>query len=522
MKLAKACRQCRDGKRKCDRPATCVPCKQCTRRKLRCSGAAATLKTPLLSPQPRPSTPVQSLPSLEVRRELCDLYISYIHDKPHTLFHEPTLRQEVADGSVSRAVLYGVLGLSARFSNHDEIRLQAEGFAMESRRELKVDLEHICLENVQACILIGNLCGAEGNNNTEALFFGMSFLQCLRCSLTDVMLPGIAMRMAILLHLAVESHNDDAIMRETKRRVWWTLYMIDRWSAAGLGLSRQFHNDSGCPSLPMNEIAFHQLQREASDQTQQPGLWAHMITLVRVFGHIQDLNQHLASGDPAEEHLESSVARIAESLETYNRELPLNLQLNYDNLVFHARQGIGRTFVALHLGYHHYATLLYFQYLDTQRLNSPNRATYAHRCKQHAAAFSDLLKMAHDEDECAAVYNIVAHMTIVSSSVLLYTLLFGEEDELPLARQRLESNFELLIELRGYWPSVRSMASLEELSILIPALTWPSRWIGFSPSKMLVSGQRARTPTKSINGWSSSFSSMLWLLTRRTSQKARL
>jgi hypothetical protein len=92
-------------------------------------------------------------------------------------------------------------------------------------------------------------------------------------------------------------------------------------------------------------------------------------------------------------------------------------------------------------------------------LHEPGREEYAHRCKQHAADFSDLLRLAHDEEGCAAVYNIVAHMTIVSSSVLLYTLLFGEEHELPAARRRLESNFDLLIELRDYWPSVRLMVS---------------------------------------------------------------
>ncbi len=186
MKPAKACRQCRDGKRKCDRPVTCVSCKQCTRRKLHCSSAAATVKRPLLTPQARSSGSIEFLPSMEVKRDLCDLYISHVHDKPHTLFHEPTLRREVVDGSISRAVLYGVLGLSARFSNDAAVRMQAETFAMESKRELKADLEHICLENVQACILVGNLCGAEGDNNTEALFFGMLSLRRFECFRADI------------------------------------------------------------------------------------------------------------------------------------------------------------------------------------------------------------------------------------------------------------------------------------------------------------------------------------------------
>jgi hypothetical protein len=154
---------------------------------------------------------------------------------------------------------------------------------------------------------------------------------------------------------------------------------------------------------------------------------------------------------------------LAERLEKFDSELPTDVQSTFENLTTHARQGVGRTFVALHLGFHHYATLLYFQYLDTQRAASPNGVLYANRCKLHAAAFSDLLRTSHETPDCAAVYNIVGHMTVVSSSVLLHTLLFGEDDELPSARQRLNSNFELLIKLRDYWPSVRLMVSAAEI-----------------------------------------------------------
>lgn len=46
---------------------------------------------------------------------LVDLYICYMHEKPHALFHEPTLRESVANGSVSQVVLFSVLGLAARY-----------------------------------------------------------------------------------------------------------------------------------------------------------------------------------------------------------------------------------------------------------------------------------------------------------------------------------------------------------------------------------------------------------------------
>lgn len=39
---------------------------------------------------------------------------------------------------------------------------------------LKEDLEHICIENIQACILVGNNFFGEGDADAESLYFGLS------------------------------------------------------------------------------------------------------------------------------------------------------------------------------------------------------------------------------------------------------------------------------------------------------------------------------------------------------------
>lgn len=62
----------------------------------------------------RPQSCDLGRPSLDTQPELVDVYFRYVHDKPHTLFHEPTLRKAVRDGTVSDAILHGTLGLGAR------------------------------------------------------------------------------------------------------------------------------------------------------------------------------------------------------------------------------------------------------------------------------------------------------------------------------------------------------------------------------------------------------------------------
>ena len=155
--------------------------------------------------------------------------------------------------------------------------------------------------------------------------------------------------------------------------------------------------------------------------------------------------------------MSTHVAHLFSRLQKWQEDLPELLRLNVENLHFHKGRGQGRTFVALHLGYFHYATLLSFHFLDQSSASIPFATIYAERCRQHASAYSDLLKTSYELGECEGMHNIVGHMTVVSSSVLLHTLLFGAEEELDSAKRQLESNFNILVRLKAWWPSVAQM-----------------------------------------------------------------
>lgn len=329
-------------------------------------------------------------------------------------------------------------------------------------------MEQTSIENIQAAVLIGNACFAACNADAEVIYY------------------AIAIRTGHVIGLSREPIIGTAIEREVRRRVWWTLYMIDRWGSAGLALPRQLFTDSrNAPALPMDEVAFGKLSEKSDPDhptlaEQTPGLWAHMVNLVRIFGPIQDLNASLVQDNVRHIDLQSmhgseiSTSFLADQLQSFQDQLPTSMKCTYENLVEHAKLDQGSTFVALHLGYHHYATLLYYQYLESQRTRQTmgqhsnsaeedeiwNRnVRYAQRCKMHAQEFSDLLRASNTVPKCEAYYNIVGHMTVVSSSVLLHTLLFGSEEELVAARQRLEYNFEVLIKLRTFWNSIGPMVS---------------------------------------------------------------
>ncbi|KAH7150311.1 fungal-specific transcription factor domain-containing protein [Dactylonectria estremocensis] len=472
MKAPRACQQCRESKRKCLRPNQTIgdPCEPCRKRKLPCTSLLARSPTSSQSLLPKPTVgligrhedgapvamaraPTSDI-SVDVAVLLVDFVLDKLHNRPYTLFHPLKLRKQVRDGSVNKALLLAICSMGSRFAEDEDIRLLEIHWMNESKRLLLADLESQCVENIQTCVLIANLCSAHLNPSSEALFF------------------RIAISLLQLMELGVPTVETNLIDLEVKRRLRWTLFMADRWSSSSLGLPRQISDTELAIDLPMDESVFESLTPEKTrlDDPWQPGIWAHKISLVQLFGPIQDLNRRSVNGSVTANEVERSVALLAQQLETWEWMLPLDVKMGDENFERHANRGTGGPFVALHLGYHHYATLLYFRFLEPLVPSSPTAGIYRDKCKFHASSYSKLVKLARQRENCEVIYPTVGHMTVVSSSVLLHTLLFGEEADIKSARDAMNSNFAAIVELRQYWlntaPMINRLVAFQNFCLL--------------------------------------------------------
>jgi hypothetical protein len=210
---------------------------------------------------------------------------------------------------------------------------------------------------------------------------------------------------------------------------------------------------------------------DPNEPGKSPGLWAHMATLIEVFSPIQELNWRTANSEGLNpDQIEENTYHLSQRLDNWEMSLPHDVQLTESNLIEHSKHGTGGIFMGLHLGFHHYSTLLFYQYLNTRPTMTVRARQFATRCKHHALGYSTWLARGRRQSGCEAMYPTIAHMAIVSSSVLLHTLLFGEENELPQSRQCLEANFEALLELGEYWPIVKTMVRL----LFLEKLQWLS------------------------------------------------
>lgn len=181
MRPPKACHRCRQSKRKCTRRSERVgdACDQCKAKNLKCGSSfknASARPPPLLPRSESPREATLHAPNLvdvtiDVAVRLVDLYLTKLHNRPHSLFHPVTLQTQVQDGSINKALLLAICSMAARFDDDGHIRSLENTYMDESKRLLLADLERNCIENVQTCILLANLYVAHLNPSSEALFF---------------------------------------------------------------------------------------------------------------------------------------------------------------------------------------------------------------------------------------------------------------------------------------------------------------------------------------------------------------
>ncbi|KAM5370350.1 hypothetical protein ACJA88_009931 [Fusarium oxysporum] len=461
---ATSCLQCREAKRRCVKRTIDSPCNTCQRKNLACSSHISSHSTSASKETH------ESLPELtaELAIEFVESYLTHLDGLPHSIFHQETLRRQVRDKEIGDALLYSICALGSKFSSKSEHRALEDPLTKEAKRLVQADLENVCIENVQTCILLSLLSAGNCHTSSETLFL------------------RIAIGMAEVLQLNF-SADDPSIVSETALRTWWSLYILDRWCSSGLGIPRHLDNPH-CPDsspLPIDETSFKCLRPSSSNQnsSRTPGVFAHMVTLIQHFGHIQGVNRAMAKGDMVPKVKCNAIKLIGQKLESWRTDLPENMQMTIQNIYCHQQSDLGGHFIALHLVFHHLSALVYFNSLETKEPSYMGQEDHVALCKSHASSFSSLLHISRQMSGCQQNYPTVGHMTTVASAVLLHTLLLGEPEDIPKARQELNTNFEALIELRQYWPATEAM--IDDFPEDMPVVNGKSQ-VGWMDDKVLA------------------------------------
>ncbi|KAL4888461.1 hypothetical protein BDV59DRAFT_196505 [Aspergillus ambiguus] len=467
---ARACKNCRIRKRRCIPASSNLACRLCQSLSVRCSLDAnydpISSRRALQSNSFMPSTPKSSdrqkesgsnqdpLQCLRVSRdfriELVSLYFRFIHNVAHSLFHEISFMRSIYEERESTLLVLFMAALSARYStNHifegQMPRLRGQRFFSEAKTMIYEKLTSPSLESIQAFLLAGTFMGGEGDLQAKHIYV------------------ELARSHSEALGVWESRPELSQVSQEQRRRTWLTVLILGEWTAADISIDQR-HPDVWSYSFPLfDDMVFHKYGPENLTSPSDPAtnryeMWAQMAKSLRLFSRTSELLRRLSHGIISFATYYKEVPALSDCLDKWNENLPHNLVYSIANLDYLAGQGLGRTFLAMHIGYYHLRQILFFPFLESrayQSLNAPDHLHYAAMCKRSAHKVSEIVKIAAKRENCELNYFIYGHIAAVSSCVHLHALLLSDrEQESTIARQCLISNFEFLITLKKRWPVV--------------------------------------------------------------------
>lgn len=312
-----------------------------------------------------------------------------------------------------------------RFSTNeyfrDDSQSFAEAYAAAALELLQKEMIRPSLETVQSYILISQHLGGEGDAKGKHICAGLARLHCQSLRLWET--EGLSL-----------------LDQELRRRTYLSVVITGKWSSADMSIAPVKAEYPPENLLLLDEEDFLALRLKLP----RHGIWTQMAKTIDLFREILDVIIRLGAGRTLATQIDE-INRLADRLERWEYELPSVLKYSPENFEYFQGLGFGKTFLAMHIGYHHYRQLLYFPFLDPR-----NDDRLASECKKHATMVSEIAAQGGE-----LVYYIIGHILVVSSSVHLHTLLLGGGD-VDKARVHLLSNFDILMKLKKYWPVIDS------------------------------------------------------------------
>jgi hypothetical protein len=365
----------------------------------------------------------------------------------------------------------------SRFSKNQyfstsEPRSRGKVYAEEAMRLLHRQLIKPTVTTVQSCILIAHYLGGEGDVKSKHIYIGIARLH------------------SQAIHLWETLEDSDIITREIRRRTWLSVVIAEKWSAADMSIQSVIYEDHGSIFPSLDEIEFLAIQPGTSSKSTNPqaskhSMWAQMAATINVFRNIHDIILSLSLNLRSIQSYQHEISRLEHQLDQWVESLPEELTYTMHNLAYFANAGLGRTFLSMHIGHHHFRQLLYYPFLDPRQYQQPHdqlhqvhfSGRYAKLCQEHAMAVSDIAKVSFRTSGCDLVYYLSGHILVVSSSIHLHTLLFSEEQtKANMARERLISNFEMLMNLKIHWPVIDLSVRDKPISLSIYARLFASTY----------------------------------------------
>jgi hypothetical protein len=320
------------------------------------------------------------LPPKDIQLHLAEIYFEYVYGQSYPLLHKPTFMRNLIAGAIPPVLTLAVCAISARFSNHPQLRsepafLRGEDWAAVAR---DISMKHYDSPNITILTVYLIL----GLHEFGTCHGGRSW-----------MFGGMAQRMALMMQLHKdrsgpqqeskrngELNGDQKICytdREIGRRVMWSCFLMDRFTSSGSDRPICFAEECITVPLPIRESLFlmeiegdtetldgksvaslnptreFRSPRATTEGEKNLGTSAYLIRLVAIWGRL--VNYFNLGGQKREDvrmwHPSSKFQELAQSLKKFN--FPDEMIWNQDNLETHRAEKLDNQFVFMHIVFQH-------------------------------------------------------------------------------------------------------------------------------------------------------------------------
>lgn len=331
-----ACTNCRSLKAKCD--SKLPSCMRCYRKRRTCQYPSTRNLEGEINDGPSTTSTTQEehgttgvpasadfmLPLLDSSfvLRLIEAFFQHIHPLPvYSYLHKASLIQRFESGQLDHALLLAVTGTTCELLDMGA-DLKAQSLGWMSHAELSV-MKEFCRPSViriQVLVMLIKHCMRQGRLSNA------------------FMLHAVASRGAFALGLNREAPKLGFLARESRRRLMWSLYIIDSRLAGGMSDFALCSASSIHIQLPCHERNFEfDLAQDVESLEPIPGLAlsdsiGSLAIYIRLmwFRHriLQTTKEAVLNRSMAANHLTASLEQLGEELTTFESSLPQPLRFS--------------------------------------------------------------------------------------------------------------------------------------------------------------------------------------------------
>ncbi|KAI9483643.1 MAG: fungal-specific transcription factor domain-containing protein [Benjaminiella poitrasii] len=264
------------------------------------------------------------------------------------------------------------------------------------------------------------------------------------------LLSSAATRMAqdLGLHRASESWDIPTSEKETRRRVWWSVYIIDKWTAAATGRPQTIF-DEDCDEIYPNESADWEevmdvpsKDNEDSEAPRYPSLdknvarkaksgqipiyqpFVQLVKLSEILGRLlQGLYTPLAKKHSEKHGSDAIVTYLDNSLSEWRAALPPALQISHINvrrLDSHGRTPLLSMSGLMYLSYCTLLILLHRPFIENNGGMTRSSQSSLSICTSAATRCVDIAEKMHYRDFLLVSWNFAMYPVFTASLIHIY------------------------------------------------------------------------------------------------------